>query len=71
VDAELSGIVNETSRFRDLHTKTYDIELLISGALVFGLWSAPGEMDRLFDRWGPRLDGIASPALTTSTSTAR
>jgi hypothetical protein len=64
VDAELSGIVNETSRFRDLHTKTYDIELLISGALVFGLWSAPGEMDRLFDHWGPRLDGIASAALT-------
>ena len=53
-----------TSRFGDLHTKTYDIELLISGALVFGLSSAPGELDRLFDRWGPRLDGIASPALT-------
>jgi hypothetical protein len=56
--------VNETSRFRDLHTKTYDVELLISGALVFGLWSAPAEMDRLFDRWGPRLDGIASPFMT-------
>lgn len=56
--------MSETSRFGELHTKTYDIELLISGALVFGLSSAPGEMDRLFDRWGPRLDGIASPALT-------
>ena len=56
--------MSETSRFQDLHTKTYDIELLISGALVFGLSSAPGELDRLFDRWGPRLDGIASPAFT-------
>jgi hypothetical protein len=65
VDAELNGPrVSETSRFGDLHTKTYDIELLISGALVFGLSSAPGEIDRLFDRWGPRLDGVASPALT-------
>jgi hypothetical protein len=64
VDAELSRAVSETSRFRDLHTKTYDIELLISGALVFGLSSAPAEIDRLFDRWGPRLDGVASPALT-------
>jgi hypothetical protein len=56
--------VSETSRFRDLHTKTYDIELLISGALVFGLSSAPGALDQLFDRWGPRLEGLASPALT-------
>lgn len=54
----------ETSRLGDLHTKTYDIELLIFGALVFGLWNAPGAMDRLFDRWGARLDGLASPALT-------
>jgi hypothetical protein len=56
--------VSETSRFRDLHIKTYDIELLISGALVFGLSSAPAAMDGVFDRWGPRLDGLASPALT-------
>jgi hypothetical protein len=64
VAAELTRAVNETSRFGDLHTKTYDIELLISGALVFGLSSAPGAMDRVFDRWGARLDGLASPALT-------
>ena len=64
MDAELNRIVPETSRFGDLHTKTYDIELLISGALVFGLSAAPGAMDRLFDRWGARLDGLASPALT-------
>ena len=56
--------MNQTSRFGDLHTKTYDIELLISGALVFGLANAPGTMDRLFDRWGARLDGLASPAAT-------
>ncbi len=56
--------MNGTSRFGDLHTKTYDIELLISGALVFGLLTVPGEMNALFDRWGSRLDGLASPALT-------
>ena len=64
VDARLNRIVSETSRFGDLHTKTYDIELLISGALVFGLSNAPGAMDRLFDRWAARLDGLASPAAT-------
>ncbi len=64
MDARLNRIVSETSRFGDLHTKTYDIELLISGALVFGLLTVPGEMDALFDRWGARLDGLVSQALT-------
>jgi len=56
--------VNQTSRFGDLHTKTYDIELLISGALVFGLSAAPGALDRFFDRWAARVDGLAAPAST-------
>lgn len=56
--------MSETSRFGDLHTKTYDIELLISGALVFGLFTVPGELTALFDRWGARVDGLASPAVT-------
>lgn len=56
--------MSETSRFGDLHTKTYDIELLISGALVFGLFTIPGELTALFDRWGARVDGLASPAVT-------
>ena len=64
MDAELNRAVSETSRFSDLHTRTYDIELLISGALVFGLSAAPGALDRVFDRWGARLDGLASSALT-------
>ena len=64
MDARLSRVVSETSRFGDLHTKTYDIELLISGAMVFGLLTVPGEMNTVFDRWGARLDGLASQALT-------
>ena len=64
MDAELNRAVSETSRFGDLHTKTYDIELLISGALVFGLSAAPGALDSFFDRWAARVDGLASPAMT-------
>ena len=56
--------MTETSRFRDLHTKTHDIELLLSGALVFGLLTMPGEFNRLFDTWSARFDGIASSAAT-------
>jgi hypothetical protein len=57
-------VPNETSRFRDLHTKTHDIELLLSGALVFGLLTVPGDLNRLFDTWSARFDGIASSAAT-------
>ena len=55
---------NQTSRFRDLHIKTYDIELLLSGALVFGLLTIPGELNRLFDHWAARFDGVAAAAST-------
>jgi hypothetical protein len=56
--------VTETSRFRDLHTKTHDIELLLSGALVFGLLTAPGELNRAYDTWSARFDGPAASAAT-------
>lgn len=47
-----------TSRFGDLHTKTYEIELLISGALVFGLFGVPGQIETAFEHWLTRLDGL-------------
>jgi hypothetical protein len=47
-----------TSRFGDLHSKTYEIELLISGALVFGLISVPSQVERAFEYWLTRLDGL-------------
>jgi hypothetical protein len=53
-----------TSRFQDLHTKTHDIELLLSGALVFGLLTVPGELNRAYDAWSARFDGLASSAAT-------
>ena len=56
--------MTEPSRFRELHTKTHDIELLLSGALVFGLLTMPGELNRLYDYWSARFDGIASSAAT-------
>lgn len=49
-----------TSRFRDMHTRTYEIELLISGALVFGLFQVPGAIEHAFDAWMPRFDGLAT-----------
>lgn len=49
-----------TSRFRDMHTRTYEIELLISGALVFGLFQIPGAIEHAFDAWMPRFDGLAT-----------
>ena len=56
--------MNQTSRFGDLHTRTYDIELLISGALVFGLLAAPGAITELFEHWQGRVDGVAALATT-------
>jgi len=47
-----------TSRFGDLHSKTYEIELLISGALVFGLLNAPSQIESAFEHWLLRLDGL-------------
>jgi hypothetical protein len=56
--------VTQTSRFRDLHKLTHEVELLISGALVFGLSQAPGLMEAAFLWWSPRLDGLAVTAST-------
>lgn len=51
-----------TSRFRDLHRLTHEVELLISGALVFGLSQIPGYIEDAFQWWSPRLDGLALTA---------
>lgn len=52
----------ETSRFTNLHRLTHEVELLISGALVFGLSQAPGYLEEAFFWWTPRLEGLASTA---------
>ena len=64
MDARLGRAVTQTSRFGALHTKTYEIELLLSGALVFGLLTLPGEITRLFEYWSARFDGLAASAST-------
>jgi hypothetical protein len=56
--------VTETSRFRDLHARTHEVELLISGALVFGLSQAPGYIETTFLSWMLRLDGVTGTAAT-------
>jgi hypothetical protein len=53
-----------TSRFRDLHIRTYEIELLISGALVFGLMNLPGRFEAALPWWLSRLDGVSANAVT-------
>jgi hypothetical protein len=37
-------------RLRDLFRRTWELELLISGAVAFALTRVPGALDRLFDR---------------------
>lgn len=56
--------VTQTSRFRDLHRLTHEVELLISGALVFGLLQVPGYIEDAFQFWSLRLDGVAMTAAT-------
>ena len=56
--------MTQTSRFRDLHRLTHEVELLISGALVFGLLQAPLYLEDTFLWWVPRLDGLAVTAAT-------
>ncbi len=36
-------------------TPTWEIELLVSGAVVFSLLQMPGALDTLFQQWSPRL----------------
>jgi hypothetical protein len=56
--------VAETSRFTNLHKLTHEVELLISGALVFGLSQAPAYLEEAFFWWTPRLEGLAVTAAT-------
>jgi hypothetical protein len=41
-------------------TPTWEIELLISGALAFASWQVPGFFDDLFTSWRPRLSPAAN-----------
>jgi len=45
------------SRFSGIHTRTFEAELLISGAVVFGLFQARPVLSRFFDEMLVRLDG--------------
>jgi hypothetical protein len=59
-----ASAVTQTSRFRDLHRLTHEVELLISGALVFGLSQVPGYIEGAFEFWSLRLEGLAMTAAT-------
>ncbi len=48
---------SERSRFSSLHPRTFEAELLISGAVVFGLLQVPPLIARLFDEALIRLEG--------------
>lgn len=56
--------MSQTSRFRDLHSRTHEIELLISGALVFGFLQVPGYIESSLSWWLVRLEGLTSQAAT-------
>lgn len=43
-------------------TPTWEVELLLSGALVFATVQAPGAIDRLYFEWTPRVGGSALAA---------
>lgn len=55
--------MTQASRFRDLHTRTHEVELLISGALVFGLLQVPGYIESTFMGWVTRLEGLTMTAV--------
>ncbi|HET7844551.1 MAG TPA: hypothetical protein VFL14_10400 [Xanthomonadales bacterium] len=44
-----------TERMPGATTPTWEIELLVSGAVVFSLLQMPGALDTLFQEWSPRL----------------
>jgi hypothetical protein len=44
-----------TERMPGATTPTWEIELLVSGAVVFSLLKMPGALDTLFQQWSPRL----------------
>ncbi len=45
---------------KDLHQRTWELEMLISGAIAFALWQVPGEVDTTYARIAPTLAGGAS-----------
>ncbi|MCG6963403.1 MAG: hypothetical protein LJE95_09065 [Acidobacteria bacterium] len=47
----------DRSRFGELHTRTYEMELLVSGAVVFGLLQLPGVLGPAFERFHASLSG--------------
>lgn len=47
----------KAQRVPETTTPTWETELLISVAVVFALFQAPGAVDEVFDRWGPRFAG--------------
>lgn len=52
-----AGGTGESSRFRGLHARTYEMELLVSGAVVFGLVKLPPIIAPAFDRFRDGLEG--------------
>jgi hypothetical protein len=56
-DAQNRHATPEQSRFGSLHVRTFEAELLISGAVVFGLLQAPQIVNRFFDAALDRLEG--------------
>ncbi len=54
---ETTGPEAAESRFSGLHTRTYEAELLISGAVVFGLFRLIPVVSRFFDRVDAGLEG--------------
>lgn len=48
---------NRRSRFSGLHARTYEMELLLSGALVFGLIQLPPIVQRVFTSYMASLEG--------------
>jgi hypothetical protein len=64
----------ERSRVRmtnDLFNRTWELELLISGAVVFALLQLPGLLDRTFVRLDPHLDGTLRALLVLGTFLGR
>lgn len=59
------------SRFSGIHTRTFEAELLISGAVVFGLFQLPPLMSRYFETVVVRFEGhLRTVALLGQTYTA-
>jgi len=48
---------NRRSRFAEYHSRTYEMELLVSGAVVFGLIHLPPVIARVFDSFRAGLEG--------------